>query len=242
MCLLYTADIYVSFIQKSLEFKIFVSDSFRIPMELPNSVAGSSTLPHTSFMSGVRGASNMVWAMLARHRPNLATRDDTMTIIRYKHFHNIDSIYVDIRFSLRLTADIFRFQRSSWLSIWNFPFPRWTIFHVHALHLVGFDVEVLPATANESVLPVVLPQFILFHLCSRRVCSLFRLLRCCDYYLTHRHVQMLIAIEISRSCTTILRHISDILLQRPLSLLLNRCSNTMWLLFVVYSTSISSDH
>ena len=62
---------------------------------------------------------------------------------------------------------------------------------VHALHLVEFDIEVflpleqLPATANESVLPGVLPQFILFHLCSRWVCSLFRLLRCWDYYLTH---------------------------------------------------------
>ena len=87
-------------------------------------------------------------------------------------------------------VDVFRFQRSSWVSFWNFPFPRWTL--VYGLHLVGFDIQVflplelLPATANESVLPGVLPQFILFHLCSCWVCSLFHLLRCWYYYLTPR--------------------------------------------------------
>ena len=120
-----------------------------------------------------------------------------------------------VRSTTFLTTYVFRFRRSSWVSFRNFPFPRWTIFLVHALHLVGFDVEVhalhlvgfdvevyalhivgfdvqvflplerLPATANESILPGVLPQFILFNLCSRWVCSLFRLLRCWDYYLTH---------------------------------------------------------
>ena len=63
-----------------------------------------------------------------------------------------------------------------------FFFPRWTIFLVHALHLVGFYVEVyalhligfdgevflplelLPVTANESVLPVLLFMYTLFKL------------------------------------------------------------------------------
>ena len=51
-----------------------------------------------------------------------------------------------------------------------FLFPRWTIFRAHALHQVFLPQERLSATANESVLLGVLPQFILFHLCSRWVC------------------------------------------------------------------------
>ena len=96
-----------------------------------------------------------------------------------------------VRSTTFLTAYVFRFRRSSWVSFRNFPFPRWTIFLVHALHLVGIDVQVflplerLPATANKSVLPGVLLQFILLHLCSRLVCSLFRLFRCWDYYSTN---------------------------------------------------------
>ena len=159
MRLLYTADIYVSFLQKNLEFEFFVSASFRIPIEHPKIVAGSSTLPHTSFMSVVRGASNLGWVMMARHRPNLA-RDDTMTIIKYSHFHYIDSTLTSSSHPALapISSDVFRFRRFSWVSFRTFPVLRWSIFHVHALHLVGFDVEVffplerLPATANESVL------------------------------------------------------------------------------------------
>ena len=72
------------------EFEFFVSDSC-IPMEHPKIEAGSSTLPHTSFLPGVRGASSLGWAIMAGHRANLATRDDIMTVIIYRHFHYIES-------------------------------------------------------------------------------------------------------------------------------------------------------
>ena len=60
-------------------------------MEHPKIEAGNSTLPHTIFLSGVSGASNLGWAMMARHRPNMATRDDTMAVIKYRHFYYIES-------------------------------------------------------------------------------------------------------------------------------------------------------
>ena len=87
-CVLYTADIYV---RRTWSSSFFVSDSFRIPMEHPKIEAGSSTLPHTSVLSGVKGASILWWVIMARHRPNLATKDNTTTVIKYRHFHYIDS-------------------------------------------------------------------------------------------------------------------------------------------------------
>jgi hypothetical protein len=57
MSLLNTADIYVVVFQPVLEFEFFASHSFGIPLADLEVVAGSSTLPCTSYMLRVRGAS-----------------------------------------------------------------------------------------------------------------------------------------------------------------------------------------
>ena len=127
-----------------------------------------------------RGASSLGWAIMARHRPNLATRDDTLLNIDI----SITSIVPRHPVFTPPDGQCLPISKVFVGVISKFPFPRWTIFLVHALHLVGFDVEVhalhlvgfdvgvhalhlvgfdvevflplerLPATANESVLLV----------------------------------------------------------------------------------------
>ena len=77
------------------------------------------------------------------------------------------------------------------VSFRNFPLPRWTIFHIHALHLVGIDVEVfhplerLPATAESPFYPECYLSSSSSTFLAVGCVSFFRLLRCWDYYLTH---------------------------------------------------------